>query len=668
MDLDYDYTDTESETDAAMAENQKLVDQDDLAHAVEKGSRCDTKDLYRLARPEDPTKFYWADEMPKDFGNVEKGKTKKAREAFAVNILHKFDDDLDEWVVHEVRVNSAKVQKALEVVLEGYPKLTQHELKSFSSPYLPLIHRWNDLLAYIDGCEADSDILEHLQLFRKVLEPLLEESFGKVEAIEKTRHVAFVDLPIAYIPGATVFEHATRAAGIYRSCRYTRPCDAPPRYEISVDVVEWDGRRCGLCPKTWKVNEYRGLRALTALEVSPLMGLPDEATIRGSLIERGHIYEKLRGHHFLAYTDKHEERINERVVIDARAYHKHEMGRFPEYASLEEIKGLTWSQSMNRYSSSMPSASTSSSKIDLSPLTDEQRLLAQSTVRCFNIEKKIWQNLAITKLHEIPWAERAFDSLVLAQDEKDLLLALVDRDQFTESSTFEDFIGSKGTGMIMLLCGPPGVGKTLTAESVAEHLRRPLYKLGAGDLGTAANIVERNLTKALALCGHFGAVLLIDEADVFMEARSTNNLQRNELVSVFLRLLEYYSGIMILTTNRMRSIDPAFESRVDITLSYNSLTETDRRQVWKNFLATLDPGAVDVGEADLLKLAKWDFNGRQIKSAIKTARVLATKKKEPLNARHLNVVLNLRSKALGMMNGEEEVNGHVANAAVTNGV
>jgi hypothetical protein len=117
----------------------------------------------------------------------------------------------------------------------------------------------------------------------------------------------------------------------------------------------------------------------------------------------------------------------------------------------------------------------------------------------------------------------------------------------------------------------------------------------------------------------------------------------------------------------MRSIDPAFESRVDITLSYNSLTEADRRQVWKNFLATLEPGAVDVGEADLLKLAKWDFNGRQIKSAIKTARVLATKKKEPLNVRHLNVVLNLRSKALGIMNGEE-VNGYATNGTATNGV
>jgi hypothetical protein len=105
--MDYFTDDGESDMDAAVvAENQKVVDQDDLAQAVEKGSRCDTKDLYHLARPEDPRKFYWADEMPKDFGNVEKGKTKKAREAFAVNILHKFNDDLDEWIVHEVRVNT----------------------------------------------------------------------------------------------------------------------------------------------------------------------------------------------------------------------------------------------------------------------------------------------------------------------------------------------------------------------------------------------------------------------------------------------------------------------------------------------------------------------------------------------------------------------------------
>jgi SpoVK/Ycf46/Vps4 family AAA+-type ATPase len=137
----------------------------------------------------------------------------------------------------------------------------------------------------------------------------------------------------------------------------------------------------------------------------------------------------------------------------------------------------------------------------------------------------------LTKFHDIPWSEHAFDSLVLDSSEKDLLLALVDRDEFRTAKPFHDFISGKGQGMIMLLSGPPGVGKTLTAESVAEHLRQPLYKIGAGDLGITASQVERNLQSALKLCAHWGAVLLIDEADVFMESRSTDNLQRNELVS-----------------------------------------------------------------------------------------------------------------------------------------
>lgn len=163
-------------------------------------------------------------------------------------------------------------------------------------------------------------------------------------------------------------------------------------------------------------------------------------------------------------------------------------------------------------------------------------------------------------------------------------------------------------------------------------------------------------------------MLLIDEADVFMEARTSNDLERNELVSVFLRHLEYYSGIMILTTNRMRSIDTAFESRIDITLTYNPLTEADRKQVWKNFLRNFDPVDIDVDEAAVDGLAKWDFNGRQIKSTIKTARILAAKKKVPLNARHLSVVLNLRKKALGSMGGEIEVKDVKANGLKWNGV
>jgi len=103
----------------------------------------------------------------------------------------------------------------------------------------------------------------------------------------------------------------------------------------------------------------------------------------------------------------------------------------------------------------------------------------------------------------------------------------------------------------MLLCGPPGVGKTLTAESgkiaaphmkvssdvltlftlVSEHLKRPLYKLGINDLGISVSGVEVNLKTALDRCSRWNAVLLIDEAEVFLEKRSVNSLERNELVS-----------------------------------------------------------------------------------------------------------------------------------------
>jgi len=90
----------------------------------------------------------------------------------------------------------------------------------------------------------------------------------------------------------------------------------------------------------------------------------------------------------------------------------------------------------------------------------------------------------------------------------------------------------------MLLSGPPGVGKTLTAESVAEEMRAPLYTISAGDLGTEPQGVEAALGNILEMNTKWNAVLLLDEADVFLEARSAHDLERNKMVSIFLRLLE----------------------------------------------------------------------------------------------------------------------------------
>lgn len=118
------------------------------------------------------------------------------------------------------------------------------------------------------------------------------------------------------------------------------------------------------------------------------------------------------------------------------------------------------------------------------------------------------------------------------------------------------------------------------------------------------------------------AVLLIDEADVFLERRSLHDLHRNAMVSVFLRVLEYYSGILFLTTNRVTTFDDAFKSRIHIPIRYTDLTLDSRRRIWRNFCSMV-PGGVDVDEKGLSMLAETELNGRQIKNAVKAAESLA---------------------------------------------
>lgn len=129
-----------------------------------------------------------------------------------------------------------------------------------------------------------------------------------------------------------------------------------------------------------------------------------------------------------------------------------------------------------------------------------------------------------------------------------------------------------GKGLIILLHGEPGVGKTSTAECIAEYTRRPLFAVTCGDIGQTPKEVEDSLENHFQLAHKWGCVLLLDEADVFLLKRSRGDLQRNAIVSVFLRVLEYYSGILFLTTNRIGTFDPAFRSRIHMSLFYPRLS------------------------------------------------------------------------------------------------
>ncbi|KAJ1331785.1 NTP/NDP exchange transporter [Microdochium nivale] len=271
-------------------------------------------------------------------------------------------------------------------------------------------------------------------------------------------------------------------------------------------------------------------------------------------------------------------------------------------------------------------------------------------VKGFDLKAKHWCELRIDDLRDMTWNDEAFEKLVLPGGEKELAWAFVENKSLSNSGadSFDDFIPDKGRGLIILMFGPPGVGKTFTAEAVAERSRVPLYSMGAADLGTHPAEVEAGLTRALELCRMWNAMCLFDEADVFLGERTAESIARNELVSIFLTKLEYYQGILFLTTNRIASIDHAFQSRVDLFLPYHDLGPAARRQVWENFIERAGRDRFDMadGEGTLDKLAQLPLNGREIKNLIKSAQLLSLKSGGKVPSDRLWLLAEKRTQAL----------------------
>jgi SpoVK/Ycf46/Vps4 family AAA+-type ATPase len=271
----------------------------------------------------------------------------------------------------------------------------------------------------------------------------------------------------------------------------------------------------------------------------------------------------------------------------------------------------------------------------------------------------------------VTWNKDAFERLVLPKKTKDLVKALVmvrtsklgeqQGMSLSGKRKRDDLIAGKGNGLIMLLHGGPGTGKTLTAESVAELAEMPLYNVTCGDIGTSADAVEKYLQTVLVLGKTWNCVLLLDEADIFLEQRSLSDLERNSLVSVFLRTLEYYGGILILTSNRVGTFDEAFKSRIQVALHYTNLDRVARKKIWKNFFDMMEADEEDVNLDELNKhmqeLADQDMNGREIRNALTTARQIALFQKETLAWEHVEQAITTASvfnKYLGTVHGHTD--------------
>lgn len=482
------------------------------------GSICQVHNLYQT-KPDSRGRSSWTKEYPDDL--VQPAENEESGQYVLVARNVKCYDGRKSLQVKSIVVQSQPLKTFLDDVMKGYPGITMKlDRVEFNRPFKPFVHRWERFVEARNN-EQDMTTRSHVDLLYRVLDEELRDVISSRNNLVANGVISHDLLWTIFEPGDFVFSVVD---GRKRAFSFESGDINPKngKFEMEGKYIDFDGEDFGYVTHSMSVPAYEGTSAIAALPAFPLVYHSDHATIRRQLTARGKLWQDHRGYHYKQYegiaktyfcSREMKLSIKSRIVIDTKAY-------------------TTFNPNDEIYLDS-----------DVSDeLSDDQRMISTPIIRGYALKEKRWLEFYIDGVQDIKWDARAFDSLVLPhaqQDLKQLILAFADAHS-EHLDGFDDIIQGKGRGVIMLLSGPPGVGKTLTAESVAEVMKVPLYVLSAGDLGTSASRVEASLKDILSIVPRWNAVLLLDEADVFMEARNSTDLERNELVSIFLRMLEYY--------------------------------------------------------------------------------------------------------------------------------
>ncbi|KAH7160976.1 P-loop containing nucleoside triphosphate hydrolase protein [Dactylonectria macrodidyma] len=584
----------------------------------------------------------------------------------------------------ELEIRSPHMKAALKDVIPEFKDFAI-DLKHITIRNEPrcLFHFRNELFTFGVNLEPNSDAQKHLSFLLEYMQQELNaEIYSWTVMVEfellfdsGNPSLEFPNLWMAFKPGDLIYIPAHRPTEpvakvlefdtMSRSCKCSKPwCVRYHRWSVRGYCVNYDGEKFGYDTAIAEIKYYEGYRALKELAVVPLQYHPDQHKIRAPHIARGKKFVDLQGRHHRRHTgtanalgkDRNstlfgEEDffpiqmtwINGRVVIDCKTFCEAR----PSH-SIDLVTGKPLFKDKNCSSADF---------------TDNQLIICHYEVAGFALNEKKWGFFHVDNLDEIQFDDNVFtSSLMLRPQIKKMILSLVKVHE-NEHVGFDDIISGKGKGMIFLLHGEPGVGKTLTAESVADHCKKPLLRIDASVLGTSAASVESSLAASFQLAERWKCVILLDEADVFLEQRSSSDLERNSLVAVFLRVLEYYEGILFLTTNRLESFDRAFKSRVHLAIHLPKLDVTSRRSIWETFLSMAsdsdrhllaENGAL--GEFSLV-----DLNGRQIKNVVRIAKARAESEGKPITKEFVDEALD------AMRAFDEEMDGRSRKASDSDG-
>lgn len=461
-------------------------------------------------------------------------------------------DVFSEYLVHAIRS-----------VVSYWPalNLVSGSQLSIPEPYSLLVQYSEQLNDYAATCVPDDNgricekkmlVKEHWQMAQKYL----DENIMAAVFRERERHergfATFEHLWLLFKPGTDVIAMAsTIGAKFVAPFRRGYVVDNMERrndgkqWKYILWSLEYDGSCVGIVEREYFLDAFEGEVKISALPIVPADRLDhkdDQKTWTETLRANGKKAFDLLKPICMTHTGPVMEapfaEANGLVVVDMKTFYADPDSPRPllrpptiQGSGMAACRCSVCKESVQHAEDvpASPMLFEGYDNIDVgtSVLTEHQSFLFPSLVIALHFRSRAWKVLDVANLGPAQFQPDILNTLVMSDKRIKMLKALsknfmipADGDAHIEPHKgfwSADFIKGKGKSEIILLHGRPGVGKTYTAECMAEHTRRPLLVLTCADIGTDPEQVEGNLETYFQMAKSWGALVLIDEADIYME-------------------------------------------------------------------------------------------------------------------------------------------------------
>ncbi|KAJ8113404.1 hypothetical protein ONZ43_g5163 [Nemania bipapillata] len=377
-----------------------------------------------------------------------------------------------------LKINSPQLLQTFQHVVGSYPAVPSDFKSPFEirNPFQMLVHYWEELDAYRQET-TDNETRMHLNLLFQFMDNEIGPERTKLLNMISQGQITYLAAWVIFRPGDVLYTTVMGKGWLLRCSKtvYEESTSIGPYFEVHCTYTDHDGKDVGVAAHKITMRQKRVFGAenpatITGLEIFPRKYIHDDA-LEEEFKKRGERYLDLRGCSVQAYDG-----LAQYLKEPPWSWWDYDM------ATAEPI-WLPYTETGRVVLDKATFEEDNASKITgITQDASADALFCPPFAIGYSLAKKEWCRFLVQNLRPVPWKADAWDKLILEEEQKDVLQALVTSHSYPEN--VRDQPEQKGKGLVILLHGSPGSGKTLSAESSAELTHRALISASMASLDT----------------------------------------------------------------------------------------------------------------------------------------------------------------------------------------